>query len=513
MTWFAGVMGQLNGILWGPVMIVLLVGTGLYLTIRLRFVQVRRFMHSIRCISGEFDDPAEAGDISHFQALAAALSATIGTGNIAGVATAIALGGPGAVFWMGVTALVGMATKFTCCSLALKYRDIAPDGSAAGGPMYYLSKGLGQRWLGVLFALFAGVASFGIGCAVQSNSVADGLLSILPRAVAEPRLPASLPVIGGTLVAKPVIGVVMAVLVGLVILGGIKRIAMVASRIVPIMCGIYIAGALLVLIRYAAEVPMAFAQIFEYAFVPVAAGGGFVGVVMQRTIQKGVARGVFSNEAGLGSAPIAHAAAKTRESVREGYVAMLGPFIDTIVVCSMTALVIIVTGAWQVRGAEGELLYGPGGSGVPVLVDGVQVVGDATTEEPLTAPDGALYPVPTGASLTGDAFAQGTGALGRYVVAIGIMLFAYSTMISWSYYGDRCWGYLLGPRAVTPYRWIFCGFVVIGTVSGLDLVWLVADNLNALMAIPNLIALLGLGGIVIRENRDYIRRMKEAGTL
>lgn len=513
MTWLAGVMRELNGVLWGPIMIVLLVGTGLYLTIRLRFVQVRRFAHSIRCISGKFDDPDETGDISHFQALAAALSATIGTGNIAGVATAIALGGPGAVFWMWVTALVGMATKFTSCSLALKFREIAPDGTAAGGPMYFLTKGLGQRWLGVLFALFAGVASFGIGCAVQSNSVADGLLSILPGAVAEPRLPESFPVIGGTLVAKPVIGVVMAVLVGLVILGGIKRIALVASRIVPFMCAVYIAGALLVLIRNATGIPMALAQIFQYAFTPVAAGGGFFGVLMQRTVQKGIARGVFSNESGLGSAPMVHAAAKTHESVREGYVAMLEPFIDTIVVCSMTALVIIITGAWQVRGPEGELLYGPGGPGIPVLVDGVQVVADVATEEPFTAPDGSLYPVPTGASLTGDAFAQGAGPLGRYVVAVGIMLFAYSTMISWSYYGDRCWGYLLGPRAVTPYRWIFCGFVIIGTVSGLDLVWLVSDNLNALMAIPNLIGLLGLAGVVIKDNRDYVRRMREASTL
>ncbi|MFO7975633.1 MAG: sodium:alanine symporter family protein [Candidatus Hydrogenedentota bacterium] len=513
MTWFASMMGQLNGVLWGPVMIILLVGTGLYLTLRLRFVQVRHFAHSIRCISGKFDAPEEAGDISHFQALAAALSATIGTGNIAGVATAIALGGPGAVFWMWVTALVGMATKFTSCSLAVKFRDIAPDGSASGGPMYFLSKGLGQRWLGVLFALFAGLASFGIGCAVQSNSVADGLLSILPAAVAEPRLPGSVPVIGGTLVAKPVIGVVMAIFVALVILGGIKRIARVASRIVPFMCAVYVAGALLVLMRNAAEVPAAFLQIFEYAFTPVAAGGGFVGVVMQRTLEKGVARGVFSNESGLGSAPMAHAAAKTRESMREGYVAMLGPFIDTILVCTMTALVIIVTGAWHVRSPEGELLYGPGGSGIPVLVNGVQVVGDVATEEPFTAPDGSLYPVPTGASLTGEAFAQGAGPVGRYVVALGIMLFAYSTMISWSYYGDRCWGYLLGPRAVTPYRWIFCGFVVVGTVSGLDLVWLVSDNLNALMAIPNLIGLLGLGGVIIKDNRDYVRRMREAGTL
>ncbi len=505
---FAALMDTANGHLWGPLMIVLLVGTGIYLTVRLRFVQVRHLMHSLRCISGKYDDPGEEGDITHFQALMAALSATVGTGNIAGVATAIALGGPGAVFWMWVTAVVGMATKFTSCALALKYRVIDPQGAAAGGPMYYLTKGLGLRWLGVIFALFAGLASFGIGCAVQSNSVADGLLSILPASAQDLS-------VGDTPLVKIAIGLTLAVLVGMVTLGGIQRIARVASRIVPVMCAIYMLGALIVLARHVFDLPAAFAQIIQYAFSPVAVGGGFVGVVMQRTMQKGVARGVFSNESGLGSAPMAHAAAKTKENIREGYVAMLGPFIDTIIVCTMTALVIIVTQAWQVHGADGELLYGPGGQGMPVLAEeiGIQVVGSVEDGTPFLDPDGNPYPVPTGASLTASAFSMGLGRVGNFIVVIGIVLFAYSTMISWSYYGDRCWSYLLGPRAVLPYRVVFCGFVIIGTVSGLDLVWLVSDNLNALMAIPNLIALLALAGVIVKENKDYLRRMEESGDM
>ncbi|MCP4641711.1 MAG: sodium:alanine symporter family protein [bacterium] len=505
----------MDGVLWGPIMIVLLVGTGVYLTVRLGFLQIRFFKHGVKCITGAFDDPNEEGDVSHFQALSAALAATIGTGNIAGVATAIALGGPGAVFWMWMTALIGMATKFASCTLALRYRHIAADGTVAGGPMHYLTDGLGLRWLGVLFALFAGLASFGIGCAVQSNSVVDGLLSLFPSAMDGPRIPESVAVVGGTLIIKPAIGLVLAVLVGMVILGGIKRIATVASRIVPFMCVVYVLGALIILARNAGAVPGAFAQIFEYAFSPLAVGGGFVGVVMQRTLRMGVARGVFSNEAGLGSAPMAHAAAKTKEPVREGFVAMLGPFIDTIVVCSMTALVIIVTGAWQVKSADGELLYGPGGKGLPMMAevngDSVRVVGSLGEDgQPFVDADGDYYPVPTGAALTASAFEQGLGhKAGAIIVALGIMLFAYSTMISWSYYGDRCWLYLLGEGAVKPYRLVFCVFVIVGTVSGLEFIWNLADSLNALMAIPNLVALLGLGGVVAAETKDYVKRMKE----
>ncbi len=507
-----------NGILWGPITIVLLVGTGLYLTIRLRFVQIRYFWHSIRCISGKFDNLEEKGDISHFQALCAALSATIGTGNIAGVATAIALGGPGAVFWMWVTALVGMAMKFSSCSLALKYRMIHEDGSASGGPMYYLEKGLGLKWLAIIFALCAGFASFGIGCAVQANSVADGLLAIIPDSMSEVQFSPDFPLLGGTIILKPVIGLILAVLVGIVIIGGIRRIANVATRIVPLMCAIYLLCSVTILVLNYSDIPSALSQIFRYAFQPLAVGSGFFGFVLARTIEKGVARGVFSNESGLGSAPIAHAAAKTHEMAREGFVAMLGPFIDTIVICSMTALVIIISGLWQVKSPDGKVLYGLGAKAQPkkILLDGehVEVAAPVGKDaEPYLQDDGTPYVIPTGASLTSDAFNHCLPGIGSFVVSISLVFFAYSTIISWSYYGDRCFEYLLGPRAIMPYRYLFCCFVVIGAVGGLDLIWTMADNLNALMAIPNLIALLLLAGEVTKEKRDYITRMKDQNLL
>lgn len=509
---FANWMQVVNAWVWGPPMVVLLIGTGLYLTLRLGFIQVRYFRHAIACITGKYDDPAEQGDVSHFQALCAALSATIGTGNIAGVATAIAVGGPGAVFWMWVTALFGMATKFSSCSLALRYRVIHADGSASGGPMYYLERGLGLKWLGILFALFAGVASLGIGCAVQSNSVIDGLLSVTPASWQSATFGPDVPVLGGRAVIKLILGVVLALCVGAVTIGGIRRIAAVAARIVPVMSVVYVVGAVVILALNAEEIPGAFAQIFRYAFSPFAVGGGFMGTVVAQTIQKGVARGVFSNEAGLGSAPIAHAAAKTREMVREGFVAMLGPFIDTIIICTMTALVIITSGAWQVRSDAGELLYGPQGKGLPMttFVDGrpVQVIGTVGEEpEPFLDAEGRPYPLPNGASLTAAAFEDGLPRVGHVLVAFALVFFAYTTMIAWSYYGDRCFEYLLGPRAVMPYRYIFCVFAVLGAIGGLNLVWTVADNLNALMAIPNLIGLLGLSGTVARESSDYVRRI------
>lgn len=513
---FSNWMQVMNGIVWGPPMILLLLGTGLFLTVRLRLVQLRYFGHAINSLAGKYDTEQEQGDLSHFQALCSALSATIGTGNIAGVATAIALGGPGAVFWMWVTAFVGMATKFTCCSLALRYRVIHDDGSASGGPMYYLERGLKLKWLGVTFALFAGVASLGIGCAVQSNSVVDGLLTLTPESWKGAAFAAGVPLLGGRPIIRLALGVVLALLVGVVIIGGIRRIAGVAERIVPVMCVLYAAAAIVVLVMNAGAIPSAFAQIFHYAFSPVAVGGGFMGVVIARTIQMGVARGIFSNEAGLGSAPIAHAVAKTREMIREGFVAMLGPFIDTIVVCTMTALVILTSGVWQVRSDSGEVLYGPGGSGLPmtVTVEGrtVQVIGTIGDEpEPFLDKSGRPYVLPSGSPLTIAAFERSLPRVGRVVVAIGLVFFAYTTMIAWSYYGDRCFSYLLGPRAIMPYRCIFCLFVVLGAVGGLSLVWTIADNLNALMAVPNLIALLGLNGIVVREAKDYIARVIATG--
>ncbi|MFC1512179.1 alanine/glycine:cation symporter family protein [Candidatus Latescibacterota bacterium] len=421
---------QLSEIVWGPVMACLLVGTGLYLTIRLRFVQFRHFGHAIRCITGKYDHIEDAGDISHFRALTTALSATVGTGNIAGVATAIAMGGPGAIFWMWVTALVGMATKFTSCSLALHFRDIHEDGSASGGPMYFIKKGFHPifliRFVGealthklsvllaMSFALFSMIASFGIGNMVQANSVVDGLKYILPTAWQNSEISFYIDFVNLSLSVNYfslIIGVVLAILVGLVILGGIRRIASVTARLVPFMCLIYVLGGTVVLILNLDRIPQCLAMIFRYAFTPYAVGGGVIGATVSQALRFGIARGVFSNESGLGSAPMAHAAAKTREMVREGFVAMLGPFIDTIVICSMTALVILVTGVRS--------------SGL------------------------------TSSSLTAKAFDVGLFGYGQYIVGFGIILFAYSTIISWSYYGDRCAEYLFGQRAVLWYRCIY----------------------------------------------------------
>ncbi|WP_416224239.1 alanine/glycine:cation symporter family protein [Thiohalophilus sp.] len=439
--------GTVSDYAWGIPSIILLVGTGLYLTIRLRFVQLRGFKHSWQIIRGNYDKPADPGEVSHFQALSTALSATVGTGNIAGVATAIAFGGPGAVFWMWITALVGMATKFASCSLALKFRRFHPDGSVSGGPMYTLLYGLNFKTLAVLFAAFTLIASFGIGNMVQANSVVDGLAYVFP----------------GIIDYRLGIGVIIAILVGLVIIGGIKRIAKVTSRIVPFMAVFYCGAALLVLFLHIEQIPAAFATIFNLALNPWAAGGGAIGAA----IQYGVARGVFSNEAGLGSAPMAHAAARTSEPVREGLVAMMGPFIDTIVICTMTALVIVIMGAW----------------------------GEAR-------PDGL-----EGAALSAYAFEQGLGRIGGWIVGIGLVFFAYSTMIAWSYYGDRSAEFLFGERAVMPYRVIFTVLVVVGAYVPLQLVWNFADIANILMAAPNLISLILLAGLAKKLSDDYFRRM------
>jgi AGCS family alanine or glycine:cation symporter len=431
------ITGVIAGYAWGVPSIVLLVGTGLYLTLRLRFVQFRGFRHSLALIAGKYDKATDPGEVTHFQALSTALSATIGTGNIAGVATAIALGGPGAVFWMWITALVGMASKFASCTLALKFRRFHPDGSVSGGPMYTLARGLNMPWLGIAFAVFTLIASFGIGNMVQANSVTDGLTYIFPHASDY----------------KLVIGVVIALMVGLVIIGGIKRIARVTSRIVPFMAVAYCSAALLILILHAERIPAAFGTILNLALNGAA-------------IQYGVARGVFSNEAGLGSAPMAHAAARTNEPVREGLVAMMGPFIDTIVICTMTALVIVIMGAW--------------GDGRPETLKG--------------------------AALSAYAFEQALGQAGSWVVGFGLMFFAYSTIIAWSYYGDRSAEFLFGERAVLPYRLIYTVLVVVGAYIPLQLVWNFADIANMLMAAPNLISLILLAGLVKKLSNDYFSR-------
>ena len=428
--------GELAGLLWGNYLtLVALVGTGLYLTWRMRFVQIRGFRHALALVSGKYSSHRDVGEVSHFQALSTALSATVGTGNIAGVATAISLGGPGALFWMWVTAFVGMATKFTECTLALKFREVAPNGEIAGGPMYTILHGLNQRGLAVAFASFAMIASFGIGNMVQANSVVDGLDYIFP----------------GTKAYGWLLGVAMAVLVGLVIIGGVRRIARVAGALVPFMAVFYLVAALLVLSNHLGEIPAALGLVFTHALNPWAVGAAAVG----EAIRWGVARGLFSNEAGLGSSPIAHAAARTNEPVREGLVAMMEPFVDTLVICTMTGMVIIVTGAYT------------------------------TTDESLV-----------GAALTAHAFGEALGPGGAWVVGFGLALFAFSTVIAWSYYGDRSARFLFGERAVMPYRVVYTVLVVFGAAVPLKLVWNIADITNILMAVPNLISLLLLAGLV-----------------
>ncbi|MCG2633842.1 MAG: sodium:alanine symporter family protein [Gammaproteobacteria bacterium] len=432
---------------WGIPSVVLLVGTGLFLTLRLGFIQVRAFRHAWGLLSGRYDRPEDPGEISHAQALSTALAATIGTGNIAGVATAIALGGPGAVFWMWLTALVGMASKFTSCTLAVRFRVLDAEGRVCGGPMHTLKYGLKMPKTGALFAVFALIASFGIGNMVQANSVVDGLSFLAPDIRAQAGL-------------RLLLGLALAAAVALVIIGGIRSIAATAARIVPFMALAYCLAAGIILLLNLELIPGAFATIFNYALNPAAAGGGAIGAAMQY----GVARGVFSNEAGLGSAPIAHAAAATGEPVREGLVAMLGPFIDTIVICTMTALVIVVTGVW--------------GADRPAELQG--------------------------AALSAHAFSQTLGQAGAWVVSAGLVFFAYTTIIAWSYYGDRCAEFLFGPGAVTPYRIVYILLVVVGAVIPLPLVWNLADIANILMAAPNLLSLLLLSGLVKQLTESYL---------
>jgi len=439
--------GNLSGMLWGSwITLAVLLGVGLYLTIRLGFVQITGFKHSVHVIQGKYKRADDKGDVSHFQALSTALSATVGTGNIAGVATAISLGGPGALFWMWVTAFLGMATKFTESTLALRFREIDQHG-VAGGPMYTLLHGLKMPRIAFMFALFAAIASFGIGNLVQVNSVVDGLAFVEPEIKQYSWL----------------VGVIMAIMVGMVILGGVKRIAKVASTIVPFMAVVYISAAMIVLLNEYEQIPAAIMTILNHALNPWAVGGAAVG----EAIRWGVARGLFSNEAGLGSSPMAHAAATTNEPVREGLVAMMEPFVDTLVICTMTGLAIVVTGAY------------------------------------LTAPDDVA-----GASLTAYAFSQSIGDAGAMIVGGGLALFAFSTIIAWSYYGDRSVKFMLGEKAVLPYRVIYTVLIVVGAIVPLQLVWNIADITNILMALPNLLALVLLTVLVKKMKTEYFEKHK-----
>ena len=432
-------LNSISHFVWGPVILVLLLGTGMYLMTGLRLLPIRQLPAAFSLLwCGRRSK--DKGDISPFNALMTSLAATIGTGNIAGVATAIFLGGPGAIFWMWLTALVGMATKYAEAVLAVKYREVDERGAYVGGPMYYIKNGLGQRWqwLGLLFSIFGAIAAFGIGNTIQANSVADALNSTLGIATWQT-------------------GTVMAVVVYAVLVGGIKRIGFVAAKLVPFMAIAYVLGAGFIILQEIDAVPLALQLIVSDAFTGTAATGGFAGAGVMAAIRFGVARGVFSNEAGLGTAPIAHAAAKTNNPVQQGKIAMLGTFIDTMVICTMTALVIILTGSWT----SGE----------------------------------------TGASLSAYAFRVGLPGYGGYVVSFGLAIFALTTLLGWSYYGERCAEYILGVAVIPWYRMMWVLAIPVGAVMDLNLLWLLADVLNGLMAIPNLIALLLLSPIVFKLSR------------
>ncbi|NOZ14096.1 MAG: sodium:alanine symporter family protein [Acidobacteria bacterium] len=439
-------------------MVVLLLGAGIYVTFRLGFVQIRRFKHAWQVVSGRYDDPDHQGDITHFQALSAALSATVGIGNIAGVATAIHYGGPGALFWMWITAVFGMALKYAECTLSLNFRVVNADGSVSGGPMYYIERGLGKAFkpMAIFFATCAAISSFGSGNAVQAFTVADQFRSDFN-------------------IAPWITGIVLVVLVGAVILGGIKRIGKVASKLAPFMAILYVSAAFLALMLHFDKIPGMFETIFKSAFNPPAQIGGFAGATFLYTLVWGVKRGIFSNEAGQGSAPIAHAAAKTNEPAREGAVAMLGPFIDTLIVCTMTGLVIVSTGAWTVLDAGGKAL-----NGSPMTAYAFKM---------------ALAPV--------------FGSYGNYLVTVSVFLFAVSTAISWSYYGDRAVQYLFGDRGIKPYKFLFLVMQFAGAVFSLEIVWGFGDIALGLMAIPNLIAVILLTPKVKEITKDYFSRKHE----
>ena len=566
------VLGKIAGYIWSMPLVILLVGSGVYFSIRLVFPQFRRIGHGIAVARGKYDNPDDPGDITHFQALCAALSATVGVGNIAGVAIALHAGGPGAIFWMWIAALFGMVTKYAECTLAQKYRVIHSDGTISGGPMYYIEKGMGSRfkWLAIVFASCGLIATFGGGNMVQSNSMAiaftdqfatqkfyydtpmskltngkeisttedtefiiktndgkaigidisraktvgnllnvinnhpENMSQVVMAEIATDRNSIEFTdftegkseftlvspdggkliknlgfvnddgninklkngkistVIPERLLLKAILGVAISLIVGMVIIGGIKRIGKVASRLVPVMSLIYVSGALFIIFWNYDRIADSFYLIFKHAFTPTAATGGFAGATVLYAITWGVRRAAFSNEAGLGSAPIAHAAAKTKEPVREGLVAMLGPLIDTLVICTMTALVIIISGEWT----------GKADSSV----------------------------------LTKNAFNAGIPYFGGVIVSIGLILFAISTAISWSYYGNRCAEYLFGSRAILPYRWIYVVALFVGAVVRLEFVWNFSDITLGLMSLPNLIAIIALSGVVISLTKDYFSR-------
>lgn len=437
----------ISSFIWGPPLLILLVGTGIYLTLKLGLLQVFKLPLALKYVFSkdeEFSSDKAKGDVSSFAALCTALSATIGTGNIVGVATAIKTGGPGALFWMWIAAFFGMATKYAEGVLAIKYRKVDESGNMSGGPMYYIEKGLGIKWLGKIFALLGiGVAFFGIGTFGQVKSIADAA-----------KISFNVPIV--------VTAIIVTILVALVTLGGIKRISKVSEKVVPLMAGLYIAAVLLVLILNYKEIPGAVSLILESAFNPRAAFGGATGITITMAIQMGVGRGVFSNEAGLGSAPIAAAAAKTNSPVKQGLISMTGTFFDTILICTMTGLVIVVTGVYSASGLEG-------------------------------------------AGMTTAAFQRGLPLeiLGTYIVNIGLIFFAFTTILGWNYYGERCIEYLMGIQSVKYYRIIYIMLVGIGAFLPLGTIFIIADIVNGLMALPNLVGIIGLRKVVVEETNNF----------
>ncbi len=459
-TWLTEINSWINNVVWGPYMLVLLLGAGVYIGIRTRFIQFSRFGLMCRETMGKIfrRGPRAEGDVTPFQAMTVAMGGTVGVGNIAGVATAIALGGPGAVFWMLVSGLVGMATKFAEVVLGVHYRRRDPNGPMIGGPMTYITRGLGKRWkpLAIVFCVFGALAGLGIGNMTQANAVTDGVVSLartLTGADADEAFRTVRWVTGGTLL----------VLVGLVTLGGIKRIAQVAMFGVPFMCLLYMLAALVVIVMYAGEIPAVVSLVLTEAFSFEAVGGGATGTVMMLAMRKGIARGMFSNEAGLGSAPMAHATARTDHPARQGLWGIFEVFFDTIVICTATALVILLTGAWE-----------SGKDGAPLTI--------------------AAFSVP---------FGEMTGGV---LVTFCMILTAYSTILAWCFYGETCCAYMFGHSRIvrTAYRLFWLPFILVGSLWTLKDIWAVADTLNGLMAIPNLIAIFALGGVVVKLTKDFL---------
>jgi AGCS family alanine or glycine:cation symporter len=457
LSWIDQIIQAYNNYVGGYLILALLIPTGIWFSFRLNFLNIRKIGHAIKVVSGKYDSKSAEGDVNHFKALTTALSATVGTGNIVGVALAIYLGGPGAVFWIWVTGFLGMTLKYSECTLAQKYRKFNSDGTVSGGPMYYMEYGLKDKigkWAKILALVFASatiLCSLGTGNMAQSNSMSDAMLTSYQ-------------------IPTWISGLFITFLVLLVIIGGIKRIADVTSKLVPFMAAVYVLATLAVLIAFANRIPAAFAHIVTDAFTGTAATGGFVGSTFIMTLIWGVRRGLFSNEAGQGSAPIAHAAAKTRYPAREGIVSLLEPMIDTIIICTLTALMIIVTDAWQ----------------------------DS----------------PKGVAMTVDAMNKGLhhfgiDGMGGHIIAFSLLLFAFSTIISWSYYGSRATIYLIGEKAVKPYLYVYSLFVFFGSVWGLDIVWHFVDMVITFMTIPNLIAMLLLSSVVVQETRKYFEAMNE----